>query len=240
MRSYPLLCLLFLTSLCHAQSNRFMFHLSANAISLPTAMEVAGYDEAGETPITEQKPLITLTHTASTRVGFNAGVKIDFTLGKRFFLTTGALTSLVRYQKNIVIDGYTGYLPTPVITGPDGFVGNGKTAMVYAQVPVMAGVSFFQYKLMARAGATLSALVRASESKYRFNQATGAREEYKDTDRAIYKSFLPGAVVDLTYFVTSKVGIDLTVNHSFASIYDDQLESKMTTFSLGVNYCLRP
>ena len=256
-----LFVLLLLSGISHAQTHRFMFHLGANRVVLPTV------DTQSElslvipvsTGITYYKYPVTIRQQFSGKVGFDFGAKADYFLTKRFFITAGLQASYVRYQKSITIENFPTAIESEgtVINGvPAGSVvfepvpsgnnavtlnsaGDGNTSLWYGQIPVMAGTSFLQSKLVVRAGAMFSGLAYASENKTRFSlTAPNGTETYKDTDKSAYHTFQAGAALDATYFVWPWMGIDLSFNHSLTSLYGEQSKPRMSTVSLGLNYCI--
>lgn len=259
-----LLVLLLLSGLSHAQTHRFMFHLGANRVVLPTVDTQSELTFAipVSTGITDYKYPVTIRQQFSGKVGFDLGVKADFVLTERLFVTTGLQASLVRYQKSATIEnfpaaiGSVGTIFTGVPAGtPTGTVifkpapsgnnavtlnaGDGHTSLWWAQIPMMAGTSFLHSKLVVRAGAIFSVLAYASENKTRYSLTVPyTSETYRDTDKSAYHTFQAGAVLDATYFIWPWMGIDLSLNHSLTSLYGDQSKPRMSTVSLGLNYCI--
>ncbi len=256
-----LLGLLLLSGLSHAQTHRFMFHLAANRVVLPavnTQNELSLVIPVS-TGITSFKYPVTIRHQFSGKVGFNLGAKADFVVTERFFITTGLQASYVRYQKSITIENFPTTLEPggtvingvpagsvvfkPVPSGNNGVPLNsgadGNTSLWYGQMPVMAGTSFLHSKLMVRAGAIFSVLAYASENKTRYSlTAPNTAETYKDTDKSAYRTFQAGAALEATYFIWPWMGVDVSFNHSLTSLYGDQAKPRMSTVSLGLNYCI--
>jgi len=238
-----------------------MFHLGANRVVLP-AVETQSELTAAipvSTGIPYYKYPITIRTEFSGKVGFDLGAKADFALTDRFFIATGLQASFVRYQKSVsienfptaaepngaVINGVPGgsVIFNPVPTGNNAVKlnsgGDGKTSLWYGQIPVMAGASLFHSKLVVRAGTIFSILAYASENKTRYSlTAPYTSETYKDTDKSAYHTFQAGAALETTYFIWPWMGVDLSVNHSLTSLYDDQSKPRMSTVSLGLNYCI--
>jgi hypothetical protein len=255
-----LFVLLLLSGVSQAQTHRFMFHLGANRVMLPA---VETHSELSlvipvSTGISYYKYPITVRQEFSGKVGFDLGAKADVALTDRFFITTGLQASFVRYRKSITIEDFppVEYNGTVINGVPAGSVvfepvpsgnntvtlnsgGDGNTSLWYGQIPVMAGTSFLHSKLVVRAGAMFSLLAYASENKTRYSlTAPNTTEAYKDTDKSAYHTFQAGAAVDATYFIWPWMGIDLSFDHSLTSLYGDQSKPRMSTVSLGLNYCI--
>lgn len=261
-----LFVLLLLSSLTQAQTHRFMFHVGPNRVMLPTVdtqselslVLPAGW---GAGMIYNSYPM-KIRQQFSGKVGFDLGAKADFVLTKRFFITTGLQASYVRYQKSVTIEDLS---PTfgpsaTIITGatagyPMGSVvlqsaasgsngaalnpADGNTSLWWAQIPVMAGTSFFHSKLVVRAGAMFSGLLSASENKTRYGLTSPSSiETYQDRDKSAYRTFQAGAALDATYFIWPWMGVDVSFNQALTSLYGEQSKPKMSTVSLGLNYCI--
>jgi len=254
-----LFALLLLSVLSHAQTHRFMFHLGANQVMLPTvdAQSELSLIIPVNTGTGDYKYPVTIRQQFSGKVGFDLGAKADLVVTKRFFITTGLQASFVRYQRSTTLEdfplaiGFSG-VPTgspmgavilrPAPSGNNAVTlngGDGNTSLWYGQIPVMAGTSFLHSKLVVRAGALFSVLAYASENKTRYSlSAPYAAETYKDTDKSAYQTFQAGAAVEATYFIWPWMGIDLRFNHSLTSLYGDQAKPRMSVVSLGLNYCI--
>lgn len=247
---------------CSAQT-RFMFGAGANATHISSMSE----DVSITVDIPRSSGFSSYTVKAIIHeryeggVGFQAGMKADIPVSSRFFFSTGLSASWVRYQRFATIEGLpTGLEQVSAITAgstmgsilmgnwgtgtttprlvPLTPAGDGKVTQLYAQVPVLAGLSFFDGKLVTRAGATVGLLAHASENRNRYDYATQSFETYKDTDKEAYQNVQVSGTIDATYFIGPRLGIDLSANHGITSLYSDSNNPHLTTVMLGLNYSL--
>ncbi|MFD0999389.1 outer membrane beta-barrel protein [Ohtaekwangia kribbensis] len=203
------------------------------------------------------------------KIGADLAGSIDYTIWRKFFVSTGLGVNYTRFKRDGAVVGLddfangnlgfysstypikTGvpigsiYGPTvdPRFTVSQGKLDNlGKTDLVYVQIPLMAGISLLQDKLMVRAGTTLSTLVYASEYESRYSASDNVFYEQRSTSKEKYNQLLAGITLNATYYIMPGLGIDVSANKSLTPIYDlddDGTEkAKMTLLSLGLCYSI--
>jgi hypothetical protein len=203
------------------------------------------------------------------KIGADLAGSIDYTVWRKLFVSTGVGINYNRFKRDGMVVGlddfasgnfgfYTStypiqtgapigsiYGPTvdPRFTVPQQKLDNlGKTDLLYVQVPLMAGISLFKYRLNVRAGATLSTLIYASEYESRYSAADNVFYEHRSTSKEKYNQLLAGVTLGATYYIISGLGIDISANKSLTPIYDlddDGTEkAKMTLLSLGLCYSI--
>ncbi|MBL0744718.1 outer membrane beta-barrel protein [Chryseolinea lacunae] len=247
---------------CSAQT-RFMFGAGANlshvsSMSKDVTIAVAIPQSTGFSAYSIEA---VLHERYEGRAGFQAGMKTDIPLSSRFFISTGLTASWIRYQRFATLENFPvgiEQLTTVTAGSPMGSIvmgnwetnvatprpvalmaaGDGKVTQLYAQVPVLAGLSFFDGKLVARAGATFGLLAHASENKNRYDFATQTFETYKDTDKGAYQKAQVSGTLEATYFIGHRLGIDLSASRGITSLYSDSNTPHVSTVMLGLNYSL--
>ena len=118
----------------------------------------------------------------------------------------------------------------------------GNTTTWSLQVPILAGTSFFKDKLLMKAGVSFSYLLRVSEVKQQFSYSptTATLSDYKDHSDEAYNKFLTAGLLEVTYQLTKRLGIDVTAQHFFTPIYKSISQPAETprynTLSFGVGY----
>lgn len=210
----------------------------------------------------------TYTECYEEKTGADIAGSIDYTLCRNFFVSTGLGLNYTRFKRNgavVSLDNFTGVYsnlyPYSTTTGvpigslygsgtyqprfiiPSSYSDRlGKTDLVYIQIPLVAGVSLLNDRLMVRAGTTLSGLVYASEYELRYNTSDNSFYDHRNTSKEKFNSLLAGVVLNLTYYIIPGVGIDVSANKSLTSIYDlnnDGTEkAKMALLSLGLSYAI--
>ncbi len=266
MRNTLLLIFIFGAFITDAQIKRVAITAAANYSSIPDVTNTYSM----QTTIPTSTGYGTMLSIGSfkqqydEKPGFDLSGRADYTLSRRFFVSSGLGVSYSRFKRSGSIlsledfatqNGVTGstvyngvpvgsfYGVRPILNNPvfSPSENLGKTSIVYIQVPVMAGVSLLRDKLLVRGGATFSGLVYASEYKQRYDATDGSFHDYKDTDKDGFNSILAGLTLNVSYYIVPSLGIDLTANKFLSSIYnidDESDKAKMTLLSLGVSYSI--
>ncbi|MFZ6012765.1 MAG: outer membrane beta-barrel protein [Bacteroidota bacterium] len=116
---------------------------------------------------------------------------------------------------------------------------NGETTTLYLQLPVMAGTTFFNDRLVVQTGLTTSWIVRGTEYKSLFSYSgTYVYETKKETTTEEFNSVMIGLSLQTTYRITKSIGIEVSAQKSLSKIYDNEStgKGKLNTVSLGVSY----
>lgn len=114
----------------------------------------------------------------------------------------------------------------------------GNTTAMLVQVPVLIGTAVFNNKLQVRTGPVVSYLLRSTEIKQSY---TGALiSESKDASRENFTKLSAGISLQTTYLISPHVGIDVTAQKFFSSIYEKNEQNsgkaKYTLLLFGVSY----
>jgi hypothetical protein len=194
--------------------------------------------------------------TFVSKAGFEIGGTLDYSIkGGRFLITTGLSVSLVRFQKKspkflygngsgdrfvssfVPRDSYHGtepyHSPYPQTyyfiysTGK-----TGETNILSLRIPVLFGVSLAHNKLLIHAGGTVAYSPYSSEYKVEYDG-----DDYMEKNPAGINKVVTSATASISYYITKKIGINLTANSSFNSIYKTS-ESRFSVLALGVSYSL--
>lgn len=263
-----LLLLFILTSLVvNAQIKRIVLKAGANRPFINDVSNTFTFVSVMPTPFGYSNSVSVSTYHEhyDEKIGADIGGSIDYTIWRKLFVGTGLSVSYNRFQRDGMIAGldnfasgntvlypttsgtpigsFYGPIVDPRFTVPQGKMDNlGKTDLVYAQVPLMAGISLFKDKLMVRAGTTLLTLVYASEYESRYSASDNVFYEHRSTSKDKYNRVLAGVTLNATYYIISGLGIDISANKSLTPIYDlddDGTEkAKMTLLSLGLCYSI--
>lgn len=263
-----LLLLFILTSLVvNAQVKRIALKAGANRPLINDVSNTFTFVSVMPSPLGYSNSVSVSTYNEhyDEKIGADIAGSIDYTIWRKFFVGTGLSVSYNRFQRDGIIAGLNNFAggnpflyPTatgtpigslygpivdPRFTAPQQKMDNlGKTDLVYAQVPLMAGISLFKDKLMVRAGTTLSTLIYASEYESRYSASDNVFYEHRSTSKEKYNQWLAGVTLNATYYIVSGVGIDISANKSLTPIYDlddDGTEkAKMTLLSLGLCYSI--
>jgi hypothetical protein len=229
----------------------------------------------------------TLRHSFQGYMGFNVSGKFDYMLPGRFFITSGLTVNFLRFKHMTRVEnlGYENkpitinHLGSTTIVSPMGSFYTidedgkftpvtaefntdeklGKTQAWYLQIPIMAGRSFYNKKLIVRSGLTLSMILHASE--YQYDYSMPVRGVQFTNDRTIRRpdtySSIPtlkvsrqsntsdfttvsiGAVLQGTFMLNKNIGIDLIAQRSLSPIYKPETTSVKpvyNTISMGLSY----
>lgn len=141
-----------------------------------------------------------------------------------------------------LIDRTTGlslvdFEPTP----PDPKIG--QTSVLFLQVPVMLGKTFFKSKLRIQVGAAASVLLQATQYKefYSFSYyGAHTYEVRKEKTSDGFTNFMVNGLFETSYAITKRLGVTLNGQRSFAPIYDagnrPAGKAVFNSFSFGASY----
>lgn len=254
----------------HGQIKRFTFGLAGNrpiipseqnnSVKLNTPVAYAGMSSSAFKGSVKE-------HFEGA-VGMNFNGNVDYAFSEKFFLTSGLGVSYLHYKRSISI-GLTqqeyrvdDIFPNTSVGQPMGSIqmsnadGNlydanpavistpkaGQTSVIYLQVPMMAGTSFMDDKLLIRGGATLSWLMTSSVYKPHYTPGKGI-EEIKETNNESFSPLSVAASMSISYAVLRKISIDVTAQQYFTPIYKTEFRSggsaRYTVIGLGLSYVLQ-
>lgn len=116
----------------------------------------------------------------------------------------------------------------------------GKTTTLYLQLPVTVGKFFLKNKLLVNVGLTADILMLSTEVKSSYSMENNqlVYNEYKDKRVEGFSSVMLSGLFQTSYFITKNIGIDLTYQRSFTSIYSDSEigKSYYNILSFGGSY----
>lgn len=193
----------------------------------------------------------------------------DYKFSSRFFVTSGLGFDLFRYQRRYNVsaiqfeDGSLanthtgGNLYPGVVIGS--FYGNmgpsdltatpltqsdksGNTSLLFAQVPVLAGTSFFNERLRISAGASFKFLLASSETQSYYDYGTGTIKDRKVRETEHFESFNVASIVNVSYSVTKHFAVSANGTKSLTSLYTTDKSTKSTNLhaiSLGTHFILQ-
>ncbi|RAV99063.1 outer membrane beta-barrel protein [Pseudochryseolinea flava] len=202
------------------------------------------------------------------KAGASMSFQMDYTFNPRFFITSGLGLDYFRYKKSVTLislkgenfNEYFGSTRTGVPMGsfyqiqygdvaedlgatplanPDNV---GNTALIYLQLPILAGTSFFNEKLKISAGPSLSMLLRSSEveSYYDFQDQRVKSKAVHEIGN--FERFNVSGLVNVSFAVTKHIAINATGTKSFSPLYNSDGSGKSTTLnaiSLGARYFIK-
>lgn len=255
MKITPLIIIIFSCFFATAQVKNFAVSVSQNYSVIKGSTEyvdIQSYNP-GNYPYTTTYGL---KQRFSGKVGLDVSAKLDYAISKRFFISTGVSGSYMRFDRNmeVIVKDFGSQIQDVNTTGdvllkpynsstiirekivtlsaprPD------KTAL-YVSVPAMIGTTFLNDKLLIRTGATLSYLINATQYITRYSFETQTLNEYRESSRKDYHSFLAGVTIQSTYRITKYLGADLSFQHSLTPIYTEN-KSRYNTFTAGLSYNL--
>ena len=117
----------------------------------------------------------------------------------------------------------------------------GNTTSLSIQMPLLAGASFLKDKVELRMGPIFSYLLHATQIKHQYS-SPGASSDYKDSSKGSFNQFQAGAVIQTSYRITQKFGIDFSAQKFFTAIYKDSSQAagkaKYNALLLGLSYRL--
>ena len=213
---------------------------------------------------------ITTEESYKAKPGINLSGVLNYKLSEKYFLTTGISFNYLRYDRVIKIKDLAPEFSSDIITFPRSGSGYGiiygqwnpeggttltppsqdspliiyspnkAVTTLYLQVPVLAGTSFYNKRLVIRTGAAFSYLLNASVYKQKMFLATGSGsalniEEYKDNTTDGFSKLSVGAVLQTTYQLTKAIGIDLSAQKNFSPMHDGG-KAKINLLSVGARY----
>lgn len=115
----------------------------------------------------------------------------------------------------------------------------GNTSILYTEIPIQFGYSFFNNKLKCKLGIITSLLTYSEVYKYNTEFLDFNNTILKDKSGDGFSNVVWNGSFELEYMVLNKVGLTLNYSRSFNSIYDDDISigsPKYNIFSLGLTY----
>jgi hypothetical protein len=258
MKITPLIFMIFSCFFATAQIKNFAVSISPNYSAIKGSTEYVEVESYF--PDTYPNPTTStygVKQSFSSKIGLDVNTKLDYSISRRFFISTGLSGNYMRFDRDQeVMLRYIGTQPQNDNTSGipfgtfygfdssvkrDGAVTLGTprhdNTTLYISMPVMMGMSFFNDKLLIRAGATLSYLLDATRYTMQYSLDTHVSNEYKEHSTKGYHSFLAGAIVQSTYRITKHLGFDISYQHSLTPIYTEN-KSRYNTFTAGISYNL--
>lgn len=250
------------------QVKRIQFNLSGNhtlipsveasSVSMQTPLPAAGYHNAVFTGSVKE--------SFEGGAGLNFSGTFDYTLSSKLFLSTGLGVSYLHYKRSFSVglpdqDFQTESLGDTRAGAPLGSIvawgagdnrslygaqptvitsaKSGQTSVLYIQLPVLVGTSFFHDKLFLRGGATLSWLMASAVYRPQYTPEKGI-EEVRITDNESFSPLLVSATVNASYQVLKKLSIDASAQQYLTPIYSSNFRTagnaRYTVIGLGISY----
>lgn len=115
----------------------------------------------------------------------------------------------------------------------------GKTNILYTEIPLLVGYSFFNNQLFCRIGISAAFLTYSEVYKYNLESYSFVTQVEKDKSSDGFTNFVLNGNVEIEYFFYKNIGLNLSYNRSFNSVYDENAsigKPKYNIFSLGISY----
>jgi hypothetical protein len=154
------------------------------------------------------------TETFDGHAGGKANLFVLLNLKKNFFLQTGIGLNLVRFKRNVIIENPAGNIihdttGFTIITGNNGFtVPGGETAILYTEIPVLAGYRFFHRHLDVACGFAASWVTYSEQTKPTYSyigQGGISGSETNDKSSDGLTNFNISAQLEATYILLQKI-----------------------------------
>jgi hypothetical protein len=214
------------------------------------------------------QPIASTRESYEGRPGLSLAIQGDYKFTSRFFVTTGLGVDYYRYQRIVKVAALssqddarfttwsTYYVSQGTTVGqPYGQIraldveaiavtqssdNAGKTSVLFVQIPVMAGTSFFKGKLTTSGGFAFSAVVHASEVRTVYAGATDGFVDKTVDNTSDFQKFNVSGVVCVAYHFTEHFALHSTGSKSFSPLYSKETQggdvTRMGAVSVGVRY----
>jgi len=188
----------------------------------------------------------------SSKSGGKINLKLNYHIASIFFLETGIQFSLVRFNKftsiNIPTSSSSNQKLIPYSTMPDteyesfnitsdsqGYsthdvIRIGNQSILYTEIPLNFGVSFFDKKLNFSMG------VLTSFMTYSLVYTQIIENDYSGED---FTQILLSGIIEMDYQIYRNIGINVNYTHSFNPVHVENAsigKPKLNIFSLGLSY----
>lgn len=253
----------------HAQIGNFQVSIAPNVALIPSVTQtVSAMPVTGTGPIS-YAAVGSVHESFKAKIGASASFQGDYKFSSRFFITTGLGIDLFRYKRRfdvssiqfedgslaqthmgnhvypgVVIGSYYGNMGPSDLTATPLTQSDktGNTSLLFAQVPVLAGTSFFNERLRVSAGASFKFLLWSSETQSYYDYSTGTVKDRKVHETEHFETFNAAGLVNVSYYITKYFAVSATGTKSFTSLYtaDKSMNStNLNAISLGANFILR-
>lgn len=252
-----LVVVLFLLNInCFGQKINYRIELSYNT---PYIAEVKNNIPSGQYNI-GYTSIITNTgikETYDSKSGVKFSGRLSYQISSKLHLESGLSLSIIRFKQsqivnsnfdNILIDNiiigdiYTSDSLWGPITDNEFIETNknlGKTSVLYTEIPIIVGYSFFNNKLICKLGMSASFLTYSEVYKYNTDYFYNSNPVIVDSSSDGLNNLLLNGHLEIEYLVYKNIGLNMNYQRSFNSIYDDNMsvgDPKYNLFSLGVSY----
>lgn len=198
----------------------------------------------------------------SNKIGFEAGGRADLSISKALFLSVGLQMNYLRYKVNHEVTAispgsfmppsvapvfggapigtfFGGIKPTEVLLTPITVEDQGNTTVLMLQLPLTVGTRLANDRIRLGVGPVFSYLLYATQISSRLSPGTaGTIERYKDSSKSNFEEYQAGAIMQATYFITDKLGVEVSGQKFFTPVYEASAKAKYNTLSLGLSYSL--
>jgi opacity protein-like surface antigen len=256
-RFYPLLFLICCNNFLLGQGVHIKFNTSVNHVLIPTTRVSVEYLLQNSSGFNSKE--VILQETFNNNLGISAGGKIQYELGKKFYLETGIDLSLVRFQRKFQLvfpEEINQYEPVNGQSYGNHWTGRdyqstfyeqsekvGKTSILYLNIPVELGYSFNE-KFNIKSGLVIGTVPYSETYVQGLKMQNGTGYQVvltKDRSSNGINNFNLALNAGISYKIIPKISADLNYSKYFTSIYysnENAHKAKIHLFNLGFSYYL--
>ncbi len=211
-------------------------------------------NSSGYTIITTQAGI---KETYESKSGAKFSGRLSYQISNNLYLESGISLNLIRFKQSQIVDAdfdnildgitiediYAGdSLWGPAFTDYELIGTNndlGKTTIIYTEIPIIIGYSFFDNKLKCKLGLSASFLTYSEIYKYNTDCFYNSNSVIIDSSSDGLNNLVFNGNLEIEYLVYKNIGLSINYQRSLNSIYDDSYsvgDPKYNLLSLGVSY----